>query len=59
MGETNFKTKPNHDVDPELKTKIKTVFHHLTKRNGKTINYLLPKQKEPVEKTYKKTKNEK
>ena len=26
-----FKTKPNHDVDAELKTKIKTVFHHLTK----------------------------
>jgi hypothetical protein len=31
MGETNFK-QTNHDVDPELKTKIKkTVFHHLTK----------------------------
>ncbi|WP_306350133.1 DEAD/DEAH box helicase [Flavobacterium sp. '19STA2R22 D10 B1'] len=26
-----FKTKPNHDVDPALKDKIKTVFHHLTK----------------------------
>jgi ATP-dependent RNA helicase DeaD len=26
-----FKTKPNHEVDAELKTKIKTVFHHLTK----------------------------
>ena len=26
-----FKTKPNHDVNPELKEKIKTVFHHLTK----------------------------
>jgi ATP-dependent RNA helicase DeaD len=25
-----FKTKPNHE-DAELKTKIKTVFHHLTK----------------------------
>ena len=26
-----FKTKPNHDVASELKEKIKTVFHHLTK----------------------------
>ena len=26
-----FKTKPNHDVDSELKTKVKTIFHHLTK----------------------------
>ena len=26
-----FKTKPNHEVSLELKDKIKTVFHHLTK----------------------------
>ena len=26
-----FKTKPNHEVDSELKTKVKTIFHHLTK----------------------------
>lgn len=26
-----FKTKPNHDLSSELKEKIKTVFHHLTK----------------------------
>ncbi|WP_310381111.1 DEAD/DEAH box helicase [Flavobacterium sp.] len=26
-----FKTKPNHDISLDLKTKIKTVFHHLTK----------------------------
>ncbi len=26
-----FKTKPNHEVASELKEKIKTVFHHLTK----------------------------
>lgn len=26
-----FKTKPNHDLDETFKTKIKTVFHHLTK----------------------------
>jgi ATP-dependent RNA helicase DeaD len=31
MGKTNIQTKPNHEVDAELKTKIKTVFHHLTK----------------------------
>ena len=26
-----FKTKPNHDLDAVLKTKVKTIFHHLTK----------------------------
>ena len=26
-----FKTKPNHEVDIELKSKVKTIFHHLTK----------------------------
>jgi superfamily II DNA/RNA helicase len=26
-----FKTKPNHEVSAELKDKIKTIFHHLTK----------------------------
>lgn len=26
-----FKSKPNHDLDAELKTKVKTIFHHLTK----------------------------
>jgi ATP-dependent RNA helicase DeaD len=26
-----FKTKPNHEVDSVLKTKVKTIFHHLTK----------------------------
>ena len=26
-----FKAKPNHDLDLELKSKIKTIFHHLTK----------------------------
>lgn len=26
-----FKTKPNHVISEELKTKVKTVFHHLTK----------------------------
>lgn len=26
-----FKTKPNHDISSDLKNKIKTIFHHLTK----------------------------
>jgi ATP-dependent RNA helicase DeaD len=26
-----FKTKPNHDLDADLKTKVKTIFYHLTK----------------------------
>ncbi len=26
-----FKTKPNHEISAEFKTKIKTIFHHLTK----------------------------
>jgi ATP-dependent RNA helicase DeaD len=26
-----FKTKPNHNLDSELKTKVKTIFYHLTK----------------------------
>jgi ATP-dependent RNA helicase DeaD len=28
LCKTNIQTKPNHEVDAELKTKIKTVFHH-------------------------------
>ncbi|MES2543347.1 MAG: DEAD/DEAH box helicase [Bacteroidota bacterium] len=41
-----FKTKPNHEVSPVLKDKIKTVFHHLTKDElvEKILaNYLLQK----------------
>lgn len=26
-----FKTKPNHEISAEFRTKIKTIFHHLTK----------------------------
>jgi len=54
-----FKTKPNHDVDPELKTKIKTVFHHLTKDElieKLLANYLLQNKNEPSEKPVKKLK---
>ncbi|RTY93662.1 DEAD/DEAH box helicase [Flavobacterium sp. GT3R68] len=39
-----FKTKPNHEVSPILKDKVKTVFHHLTKDElieKMLANYLL------------------
>ncbi|GIZ10573.1 DEAD/DEAH box helicase [Flavobacterium sp. UMI-01] len=54
-----FKTKPNHDVDAELKTKIKTIFHHLTKEElvEKVLaNYLLQNKVITVEKPEKKVK---
>ena len=54
-----FKTKPNHEVDTELKTKIKTVFHHLTKEElieKLLANYLLQNKNEPTEKPIKKLK---
>lgn len=55
-----FKTKPNHEVDAVLKTKIKTVFHHLTKDEliEKVLaNYLLQNKNEIAEKPVKKFKN--
>jgi ATP-dependent RNA helicase DeaD len=54
-----FKTKPNHDVDSELKSKIKTVFHHLTKDElvEKILaNYLLQNKNTPTEKPVKRLK---
>jgi superfamily II DNA/RNA helicase len=54
-----FKTKPNHEVDAELKTKIKTVFHHLTKEElieKLLANYLLQNKNEPAEKPVKRQK---
>ncbi|TDE43238.1 DEAD/DEAH box helicase [Flavobacterium rhamnosiphilum] len=54
-----FKTKPNHDVAPELKEKIKTVFHHLTKDElieKLLANYMLQNKNEPLEKPVKKLK---
>lgn len=54
-----FKTKPNHEVNPELKNKIKTVFHHLTKDEliEKLIaNYVLQNKNEPIEKPVKRQK---
>lgn len=43
-----FKTKPNHEVSLELKEKIKTIFHHLTKEElieKLLANYLLKQKK--------------
>jgi superfamily II DNA/RNA helicase len=54
-----FKTKPNHEVDAEFKTKIKTVFHHLTKDElieKLLANYLLQNKNEPAEKPVKRQK---
>lgn len=57
-----FKTKPNHEVDTELKTKIKTIFHHLTKDEliEKILaNHLLQNKNQVVEKPVKKLKQKK
>ena len=54
-----FKTKPNHEVNSDLKEKIKTVFHHLTKDElieKLLANYLLNNKNEPSEKPVKKLK---
>ena len=51
-----FKTKPNHEVNPDLKNKIKTVFHHLTKDEliEKLIaNYVLQNKNDSTEKPIK------
>ena len=55
-----FKTKPNHELEAEFKTKIKTIFHHLSKEEliEKLIaNYWLQNKAEPTEKPVKKFKN--
>lgn len=52
-----FKTKPNHEVDAELKAKVKTIFHHLTKEElieKLLANYLLQNKNVPVDKAIKK-----
>ena len=57
-----FKTKPNHDVNESLKTKVKTVFHHLTKDeliDKLLANYLLQNKSVPVEKPVKRQKMKK
>ena len=55
-----FKTKPKQELEAEFKTKIKTIFHHLTKEEliEKLIaNYWLQNKAEPTEKPVKKFKN--
>ncbi|UUW07722.1 DEAD/DEAH box helicase [Flavobacterium plurextorum] len=54
-----FKTKPNHDISNDLKTKVKTVFHHLTKEElieKLLANYVLQNKIDVVEKPVKKFK---
>lgn len=54
-----FKTKPNHELSPEQKTRIKTVFHHLTKDElieKLMANYILQNKNDIVEKPVKKNK---
>ncbi|SHL40598.1 DEAD/DEAH box helicase [Flavobacterium chilense] len=54
-----FKTKPNHDISADLKTKVKTVFHHLTKDElieKLLANYVLQNKIEITEKPVKKFK---
>jgi ATP-dependent RNA helicase DeaD len=57
-----FKTKPNHEVDTELKTKVKTIFHHLTKDEliEKILaHHLLQNKNQAIEKPVKKLKQKK
>ena len=54
-----FKTKPNHDMSTDLKTKVKTVFHHLTKDElieKLMASYVLQNKVEVTEKPVKKFK---
>ncbi|URC11432.1 DEAD/DEAH box helicase [Flavobacterium sp. B183] len=54
-----FKTKPNHDISTDLKTKVKTVFHHLTKDElieKLMASYVLQNKVEVTEKPVKKFK---
>lgn len=48
-----FKTKLNHEVSSDLKTKVKTIFHHLTKDElieKLLANYILQNKNAPKEK---------
>ncbi|WP_294966163.1 DEAD/DEAH box helicase [uncultured Flavobacterium sp.] len=54
-----FKTKPNHELSGDLKTKVKTVFHHLTKDElieKLMASYVLQNKIDIVDKTVKKFK---
>jgi len=57
-----FKTKPNRDVSPALKDKVKTVFHHLTKDElieKLLANYIMSQQKPVTDTDTKKPKKKK
>lgn len=57
-----FKTKPNHELSGDLKTKVKTVFHHLTKDElieKLMASYVLQNKIDIVDKTVKKFKSNK
>ena len=54
-----FKTKPDHNISTDLKSKVKTVFHHLTKDElieKLLANYVLQNKVEIKEKPVKKFK---
>ncbi|UWY27162.1 DEAD/DEAH box helicase [Flavobacterium sp. TR2] len=54
-----FKTKPNHELSGDLKTKVKTIFHHLTKDElieKLMASYVLQNKIDIVDKTVKKFK---
>ncbi len=54
-----FKTKPNHELSQDLKSRVKTVFHHLTKDElieKLMANYILQNKIDIVEKPVKKFK---
>ncbi len=57
-----FKTKPNREVSPTLKNKVRTVFHHLTKEelvDKLLANYIMSQQKPVAETTRSKPKKKK
>lgn len=56
-----FKTKPNREVSEDFKTKVKTVFHHLTKEElvEKILAYHLAESKNSISTSEETKKNEK
>lgn len=57
-----FKTKPNREVSPDLKDKVKTVFHHLTKEElieKLLANYIASQQKSVADNSTTKLKKKK
>ncbi len=56
-----FKTKPNREVSEDFKTKVKTVFHHLTKEElvEKILAYHLAESKNSISTSEETKKNQK